>query len=62
MPMSSDDKADSAASPSASPSDARRPRPGDVVAGKFEVERVLGAGGMGVVVAARICSFASAWH
>jgi len=28
-------------------------RPGDVLAGKFEVERVLGAGGMGVVVAAR---------
>jgi len=28
-------------------------RPGDVLAGKYEVERVLGAGGMGVVVAAR---------
>lgn len=28
-------------------------RPGDVLAGKFEVERVLGEGGMGVVVAAR---------
>jgi serine/threonine protein kinase len=27
--------------------------PGDVVAGKYRVERVLGAGGMGVVVAAR---------
>ncbi len=27
--------------------------PGDVLAGKLEVERVLGAGGMGVVVAAR---------
>jgi serine/threonine protein kinase len=29
------------------------PSAGDVIAGKFEVERVLGAGGMGVVVAAR---------
>jgi eukaryotic-like serine/threonine-protein kinase len=28
------------------------PRPGDVLAGRFRVERVLGAGGMGVVVAA----------
>ncbi len=28
-------------------------RPGEILAGKFEVERVLGAGGMGVVVAAR---------
>jgi eukaryotic-like serine/threonine-protein kinase len=28
-------------------------RPGDVLAGKFTVERVLGVGGMGVVVAAR---------
>jgi serine/threonine protein kinase len=27
-------------------------RPGDVLAGKYQVERVLGAGGMGVVVAA----------
>lgn len=30
------------------------PRPGDVIAGKYQVEQVLGAGGMGVVVAA--------WH
>ena len=28
-------------------------QPGDILAGKFRVERVLGAGGMGVVVAAR---------
>ncbi|MBX3185580.1 MAG: serine/threonine protein kinase [Labilithrix sp.] len=28
-------------------------QPGDVLAGKFEIERVLGAGGMGIVVAAR---------
>jgi eukaryotic-like serine/threonine-protein kinase len=28
-------------------------QPGDILAGKYEVERVLGAGGMGVVVAAR---------
>src|SRR6267378_2916165 len=27
--------------------------PGDVVAGKYRIERVLGSGGMGVVVAAR---------
>ncbi len=28
------------------------PRPGDLLAGKYRVERVLGAGGMGIVVAA----------
>lgn len=30
-----------------------RLQPGDVIDGKYEVERILGAGGMGVVVAAR---------
>ena len=33
--------------------EARAPRPGDVVGGKYIVERVIGSGGMGVVVAAR---------
>ena len=28
------------------------PKPGDMLAGKYRVDRVLGAGGMGVVVAA----------
>jgi serine/threonine-protein kinase len=31
----------------------RIPSPGEVIASKYEVERVLGAGGMGVVIAAR---------
>jgi eukaryotic-like serine/threonine-protein kinase len=31
----------------------RLPAPGEQIAGKYEVERVLGAGGMGIVVAAR---------
>jgi serine/threonine-protein kinase len=31
----------------------RAPRPGDVVAGKYIVDQVIGSGGMGVVVAAR---------
>jgi serine/threonine-protein kinase len=31
----------------------RAPRPGDVVAGKYIVDRLIGSGGMGVVVAAR---------
>jgi len=30
----------------------REPQPGDILAGKYRVERVLGVGGMGVVVAA----------
>src|ERR1700723_3515771 len=29
------------------------PREGDIIAGKYRVERVLGAGGMGVVIAAQ---------
>ena len=29
------------------------PAPGDLLAGKYRVERILGVGGMGVVVAAR---------
>jgi serine/threonine-protein kinase len=39
-----------------SPPDPRRdglPAPGDVIGGKYQVERVLGVGGMGVVLAAR---------
>jgi serine/threonine protein kinase len=32
---------------------ARAPKPGDVLGGKYRVERVLGSGGMGVVVAAK---------
>ncbi|MBI2394782.1 MAG: hypothetical protein HYV09_34755 [Deltaproteobacteria bacterium] len=32
---------------------AATPQPGDVIAGKYRVERVLGQGGMGLVVAAR---------
>jgi tRNA A-37 threonylcarbamoyl transferase component Bud32 len=35
------------------PEDSSVPAPGDVIASKYEVERVLGAGGMGVVLAAR---------
>jgi serine/threonine-protein kinase len=35
------------------PEDSAIPAPGVVIASKYEVERVLGAGGMGVVVAAR---------
>jgi len=34
------------------PSEEGVPSPGDVLAGKFRVEKVLGGGGMGVVVAA----------
>jgi eukaryotic-like serine/threonine-protein kinase len=33
--------------------DAQIPRPGELLAGRFVVERVLGSGGMGVVLAAR---------
>ena len=34
-------------------SDAGLPQPGDIIAGKYQVETVLGAGGMGIVVSAR---------
>jgi len=34
------------------PEDIPPVKPGEVLAGKYRVERVLGAGGMGVVVAA----------
>ncbi len=34
-------------------SDAGVPRQGDIIAGKYQVEAVLGAGGMGIVVSAR---------
>src|SRR5262245_13658145 len=37
----------------AQPNDVAPVRVGDVLAAKYEVERVLGSGGMGVVVAAR---------
>jgi eukaryotic-like serine/threonine-protein kinase len=37
--------------PSSAPDDV--PAPGSILAGKYEVERILGAGGMGVVLAAR---------
>src|ERR1700758_3689017 len=42
----------SATAPSSGPEKAPV-EPGEVLAGKYKVERVLGAGGMGVVVAAR---------
>ena len=38
--------------PASSGSSHEAPKLGDVLAGKYRVERVLGAGGMGVVVAA----------
>ncbi|MDB5215108.1 MAG: uncharacterized protein JWO86_3035, partial [Myxococcaceae bacterium] len=41
------------ASPGPGAASASPVQPGQILAGKFEVERVLGAGGMGIVVAAR---------
>ncbi len=37
----------------ASPNASDVPREGDIIAGKYRIERVLGAGGMGIVVAAQ---------
>ena len=36
-----------------SPAPSTLPQPGEILAGKYRVEGVLGAGGMGVVVAAQ---------
>ncbi|MGD0530623.1 MAG: serine/threonine-protein kinase, partial [Polyangiaceae bacterium] len=36
-----------------SPDPRRQPQPGDVILGKYRIERVIGLGGMGAVVAAR---------
>ena len=43
---------DHGSGPVAAMLDAKHPVPGDLVAGKYRVESVLGKGGMGVVVSA----------
>jgi serine/threonine-protein kinase len=42
----------SQSSPTSQPLDSSLPKPGDLLAGKYRVERVLGQGGMGIVFAA----------